>query len=137
MSSFNKVILVGNLTRDPELRYTGSGTAVTNFSLAINRRYRQAGEPREETVFVDIVVFQKQAENCAQYLSKGRSALVEGRLVQRSWTTEEGQKRNKLEVIAQNVQFLGGPPGRGKGEDLPSNSGSNNVDVDPNDDIPF
>ena len=137
MPSFNKVILVGNLTRDPELRYTGGGVPVANFSIAINRRYRQNEEQREETVFVDIVVFQKQAENCAQYLSKGRSVLVEGRLVQRSWTTDEGQKRNKIEVLAQNVQFLGqAGGGRGKGEDVPA-EGAPEHDVDSGDDIPF
>ena len=136
MSGFNKVILVGNLTRDPELRYTGSGTAVTNFSIAINRRYRQNGEPREETVFVDIVVFQKQAENCAQYLSKGRSVLVEGRLVQRSWTTEDGQKRNKLEVVAQSVQFLGGGQGKGR-RDEPQPEPSPDREPDSGDDIPY
>ena len=136
MSGFNKVILVGNLTRDPELRYTGSGTAVTNFSIAINRRYRQNGEPREETVFVDIVVFQKQAENCAQYLSKGRSVLVEGRLVQRSWTTEDGQKRNKLEVVAQSVQFLGSGQGKGR-RDEPQPEPSPDREPDSGDDIPY
>jgi single-strand DNA-binding protein len=112
MASFNKVILMGNLTRDPELRTIPSGTTVCNFDLAINRVYTtQAGERKEEVCYVTIVVWGKQGELCAQYLKKGRSAHVEGHLQQRSWTTPEGQKRSKLEVVAERVQFLG--DGRG------------------------
>ncbi len=109
MASFNKVILMGNLTRDPDLRYTPSGAPVCNFDLAMNRSYTtQAGERKDEVCFMTIVVWNKQAESCGQYLAKGRQALVEGHLQQRSWETPEGQKRNKIEVVAERVQFLGG-----------------------------
>ena len=106
MTSFNKVILIGNLTKDPEIRYTPNGTAVANFSLAVNRKYKQGEEMREEVCFIDIVVFGKQAENCGQYLSKGQGVIIDGRLQQRRWETEEGQKRSRHEVVAQSVQFL-------------------------------
>ena len=109
MGSFNKVILMGNLTRDPDLRYTPSGAPVCNFDLAMNRSYTtQAGERKDEVCFMTIVVWGKQAESCGQYLAKGRQALVEGHLQQRSWETPEGQKRTKIEVVAERVQFLGG-----------------------------
>lgn len=108
MSSFNKVILIGNLTRDPELRYTVNGTAVTNFCVAVNHRYKQNEEMKEEVNFFDIVAFDKQAESCAEHLSRGRSVLVEGRLQQRRWETDDGQKRSKVEIVANIVQFLGG-----------------------------
>ncbi len=112
----NRVFLMGNLTRDPELRYTPAGQAVTNFSLAINRNYTtQSGEKKEDACFVRIAVWGKQAESCAQYLSKGRPVFVEGRLQSRSWETEDGQKRNALDVVASSVQFLG-KPGEGSGE---------------------
>lgn len=108
MASLNKVILVGNLTRDPELRYTPSGFPVSRFSIAINRVYTtNSGEKKEEVDFIPIVVWGKQAENCNQYLNKGRLVLIDGRLQQRSWETQEGEKRHTIEVIAQRVQFLG------------------------------
>jgi len=101
---------MGNLTRDPELRYTPGGTAVTNLRLAVNRRFRtQSGEMKEETAFVTVVAWGKQAETCSQFLSKGRAIFVEGRLQMRSWETPEGQKRNVLEIRASRVQFLGKP----------------------------
>lgn len=106
MTGFNKVILIGNLTKNPELRYTPNGTPVANFGLAVNRKYRQAEELKEEVCFVDIVVFGKQAEHCGQYLSKGNGVIVDGRLQQRRWETEDGQKRSKHEVVAQTVTFL-------------------------------
>ena len=106
MASFNKVILMGNLTKDPEIRYTPGGTAVTSFRLAINHRFKQGEEFREDVCFVDIVVFGKQAENCSQYLNKGNGVIIEGRLQERRWQTEEGQKRSKHEVVAQSVRFL-------------------------------
>ena len=106
----NRVFLMGNLTRDPELRYTPAGQAVTNFSIAINRNYTtQSGEKKEDTCFVRVAVWGKQAENCAQYLSKGKPVFVEGRLQSRSWETEDGQKRSALDVVASSVQFLGKP----------------------------
>jgi single-strand DNA-binding protein len=113
MASYNRVILVGNLTKDPELRYTPSGTAVANLRLAVNSTYKdQSGQKREETCYVTIVVWSKQAEICNQYLKKGRPVLVEGRLIYRSWEAE-GKTRSLLEVRADRVQFLGSPGGGG------------------------
>jgi len=130
MASLNKVFLIGNLTRDPELRYTPSGTAVNKFGLAINRIYTQDGEKKEDTCFVEIVTWGKTAENCQNYLSKGRPILVEGRLQFSSWETPEGQKRSKLEVVAERVQFLGGPRSEGVGTEVPDEGEADN-------DIPF
>jgi len=131
VASFNKVMLMGNLTRDPELRYTSGGQAVCNFSLAINRYFNNKdGERQEEVTFMRITVWGKQGENCAQYLSKGRSAFVEGRLKSRSWETEDGQKRSAVDVVADNVQFLSG---RGGSEA----SGGENQGAVAEDDIPF
>jgi single-strand DNA-binding protein len=106
VAGFNKVILMGNLTRNPELRYTPNGTPVASFGLAVSRRFKQGEDLKEEVCFVDIVVFGKQAEHCGQYLSKGNGAIVEGRLQQRRWETEDGQKRSKHEVVAQTVTFM-------------------------------
>ncbi len=107
MVSFNKVILLGNLTRDPEVRYTPSGTAVASFAIAVNRRYKQGDETKDEVSYIDIVVFGKQAEACGQYLNKGDGILVDGRLQQRRWDDKEtGQKRSKVEVVAQSVNFM-------------------------------
>lgn len=109
--SFNQVTLMGNLTRDPELRTTPSGATVCSFSLALNRSYKNAeGSWVEATDFVDIVAWGPLGERVAQYLTKGRPALVSGRLQSRSWE-QDGQKRNKLEVVAQDVTFLGGGTG--------------------------
>jgi len=106
-ASFNKVLLMGNLTRDPELRYIPSGTAVSTFDLAVNRVYKaQSGEKKQETSFIRTVVWGRRAEVCAEYLKKGSSVFVEGRLRSRSWEGKDGQKRNTIEVIANNVQFL-------------------------------
>ncbi len=117
MASVNKVMLMGNLTRDPELRYTSGGQAVCNFSIAMNRYYNnKEGERQEETTFMRITVWGKQGENCAQYLSKGRSAFVEGRLESRSWEAEDGTKRTSIDVVADNVQFLGGLRGSDGGD---------------------
>ena len=111
MANFNKVILMGNLTRDPEVRYLPSGKAVADLGLAISSRYRtQDGEQKEEGCFVNCSVFGKQAENCGQYLSKGRQVLIEGRLHFEQWE-KDGQKRSALKVIGDRVQFMGG--GRG------------------------
>ena len=111
MASYNRVILLGNLTKDPELRYTPSGTAVANLRLAVNSFFKdQAGQRKEETCFVTVVVWSKQAETCNQYLKKGRPVLVEGRLIYRSWEAE-GKTRSLLEVRADRVQFLGSPGG--------------------------
>ena len=114
MASVNKVILVGNLGRDPELRYIQSGQAVANFSLATSDRWRdKEGNNQERTEWHRIVVWGKSAENCAQYLQKGRSVYVEGRLQTQEWEDKEGIKRKTTEVVAQTVQFLGGRGGAG------------------------
>jgi len=115
VAALNKVFLIGNLTRDPELRYIPSGTAVGKFGLAVNREYldKTSGEKKDNVCFVDITVWGKQAEVCNQYLSKGRPVFIEGRLEFSSWETKEGDKRSKLEVVAERVQFLGS---RGDGE---------------------
>jgi single-strand DNA-binding protein len=112
MASLNSIILIGNLTRDPELRYTQSGAAKAQFAVAINRYWKdREGNRQEETTFVPIVVWGAHAENCANYLKKGRPVAVEGRLSIRSYTTEEGEQRKITEVVANNVQFLGSPQG--------------------------
>ena len=107
MASLNKVFLIGNLTRPPELRYTPSGTAVADVRLAVNRNYTtQGGEKREETCFLTVVVWGKQAEACGEYLDKGSPILVEGRLQTREWEGKDGQKRTVIEVVAERVQFM-------------------------------
>ncbi|MCU0665539.1 MAG: single-stranded DNA-binding protein [Candidatus Omnitrophica bacterium] len=118
MASLNKVLLIGNLTKDPELRYTPQGTAVANLRMAINRKYRDRNqEQKEEVCFITVVVWDKQAEVCNQYLQKGRSVFIEGRLQSRSWEDNTGQKKSVIEVRAERVQFLGGKPGEGKAPD--------------------
>jgi single-strand DNA-binding protein len=125
-ASLNKVFLMGNLTRDPELRYIPSGTAVANFSLAINRAYKDAGgEKKEEVSYVRVVVWGKMAEVCGEYLTKGRPVLVEGRLKSRSWEAQDGQKRSALDVVATSVQFIGAKGDRPQaGESRGSSSNS-------------
>jgi single-strand DNA-binding protein len=117
MASFNKVILMGNLTRDPELRYTPKGTAIAKVGLAVNRVWtNEAGEKKEEVTFVDVDIFGRTAENVGQYMRKGRPMLVEGRLKLDQWDDKQtGQKKSKLGVVAETVQFLGGAPGAGEG----------------------
>ncbi len=124
---YNKVILIGNLTRDPEVRYTPQGTPVTNFSLAVNRKYRAGDDMREEVSYFDIVVFGKQAETAGQYLNKGSSVLVDGRLQQRRWDDREtGQKRSKVEVVAEVLRFM---PKRGSGGETFGERGSETYDT--------
>lgn len=140
MASLNKVILLGNLTRNPELRYTPSGTPVSSFGLAVNRRYRQGEEWKDEVCFVDIVTYGRQAETVGEYLSKGSLALVEGRLQWRSWESEDGQRRSKHEVVASNVQFM--PRTRDEGMGRASSEGPGggeemDLSVPEDDDIPF
>ena len=119
MASYNKVLLMGNLTRDPEVKYTPKGTALANLGLAVNRRWTtETGEQKEEVTFVDVEVWGRQAETAGQYLSKGRPVFIEGRLKLDSWEDKEsGQKRNKLKVVAERVQFLGAPSGRSEFKD--------------------
>ncbi len=138
MVAFNRVILAGNLTRDPEIRYLPSGVSVTSFSLAINFRYKSNNELKEEVSFFDVVVFGKLGENCAEYLAKGRPVLVEGRLRQRRWE-QEGVKRSKIEIVADGVQFLGGGtrgPGGGQAPPEPA-AGPGGAPAPPDDDVPF
>ena len=114
MAAINRVVLVGNLTRDPELRHTPSGTAVCNLRLAVNtRRKDETGQWVDKPNYFDITVWGNQGERCAQYLSKGRPVGVDGRLEWREWETPEGNKRQAVDVVADTVQFLGG---RGDGE---------------------
>jgi single-strand DNA-binding protein len=108
-ASLNKVLLIGNLTRDPDLKYLPSGTAVANFGLAVNRTYTDAdGQKTDDTCFVDVSAWSRLAEVSGEYLSKGKPVFIEGRLQFQSWETENGEKKSKLKVVAQNIQFLGG-----------------------------
>jgi single-strand DNA-binding protein len=117
MASFNKVILLGNLTRDPEVRYTPKGTAVTELGMAVNRVYTaENGEKREETTFVDITLWGRTAEIAGEYLKKGRPVFIEGRLQLDTWDDKQsGQKRSKLKVVGEGLQLIGSRPGGGSG----------------------
>ena len=107
MIGLNKVFLMGNLTRDPELRYTPNGTAVAGFGVAVNRRYTtKEGDRKEDVDFFEVEVWDKQAENCNEYLAKGRGILIEGRLRQDRWEDESGNKRSKFKIVASSVQFM-------------------------------
>jgi single-strand DNA-binding protein len=146
MANYNRVILAGNLTRDPQLTVLPSNTPVCEFGLAVNRRWRgQDGQNREETCFVDCRLYGPQAETFNQYMSKGRSALVEGRLRLDQWETQDGQKRSKLSVVVERFQFLGSARG-GSGSPQQADraaerpSPPSQEDVPPpggDDDIPF
>ncbi len=120
MGEYNKIILMGNLTRDPELRYTPAGLAVCEFSLAVPHRSRVHDEIKEDVCYIDVVVFGRIGERSKERLHKGSRVLVDGRLTQRRWETPEGQKRSKYEVIANTVQFIdgGAVPAAGQEEDL-------------------
>lgn len=149
MANLNIVILAGNLTQNPEVRYTPQGTAVAQFRLAVNRTYRtKDGQQKEEVCFVDIETWGRQAETCGEYLSKGRPVLVEGRLVLDTWENKEGQKRSKHKVRANRVQFLGSPgSGGGSSQAAPPPSAPFEEDFTPSsefeppsrggDEIPF
>lgn len=161
MASFNKVILMGNMTRDPEVRYTPGGTAVSEIGLAVNDRRKDAkGEWVDETTFVDVTLWGRQAEIAGEYLTKGSPILVEGRLKLDSWE-KDGQKRSKLRVVCENMRMLGGKGGGGRGgasgpppdesefdgggggggrhesRGSASRGGSSGADRPPPDDIPF
>ena len=152
MASFNKVILLGNLTRDPEVRYTPKGSAVCDLGIAVNRVYTtEGGERREEVTFVDVVLWARLAEIAGEYLKKGRPVFIEGRLQMDSWDDKQtGQKRTKLRVVGESMQLLGGRPGGAAGdtpeEDRTAASGGGKTtappksakSVEPDDDeIPF
>lgn len=112
MANLNKVLLIGNLTRDPELRYLQSGTAVCDFGIAVNRRFKSAGgEQKEEVLFVDVTAFGKQAETVSEYLQKGRPVFIEGRLKLDQWTGQDGQKRSRMSVVMEQFQFMDARPG--------------------------
>jgi len=135
-ASLNKVILVGNLTKDPETKFLPSGQAVSNLRLACNRKFKAAnGEFKEEVTYVSIEVWGKQAENCQEYLRKGSPVLIEGRLKLKEWTTQDGQKRSMLEVVAERVQFLSGGS-RGQDGAASSSSSGGGYDGPPPSDMP-
>ena len=140
MASLNKVLLIGNLTRPPELRYTPSGTAVADLRLAVNRNYTtQGGEKREEATFLTVVVWSKQAESCGEYLDKGSQIFVEGRLQTRDWEGKDGQKRTVTEVVAERVQFMSRAKGGGPAaavSSAPAFAGDE-VPAAADDDVPF
>lgn len=158
MASYNKVILMGNLTRDPEMKYIPSGSAVTNFGLAVNERYtdRQTGEQKENTCFVEIEAWGRQAEVANEYLSKGRPVFIEGALKFDSWETEDGSKRSRLSVRVFRLQLMGGrrdedemgggyadaqpaaaPTQSASYEDAPAAPGPSSAPSATEDDIPF
>ncbi|HEV8069195.1 MAG TPA: single-stranded DNA-binding protein [Planctomycetaceae bacterium] len=163
MSSFNKVILLGNLTRDPQVRYTPGGTAVAELGLAVNRTWfdQKTNSRREETTFVDVTLWGRQAEVAGEYLAKGRQVLIEGRLQLDTWEDKEsGQKRSKLKVVSENMKMVGGRGeggggsggggGRGEGgrSEAPRSGGQRDMesagggpeefhDAPPDDDVPF
>ena len=123
-ANLNKTMLIGNLTRDVELKYTTSGAAVANFGLAVNRTYTNSdGEKVDDVCFVDVVAWNKLAEICGDYLSKGRPVFIEGRLQMDNWEDADGKKRSKLKVVAQNIQFL--------------SSGRADAEKDAESDVPF
>jgi single-strand DNA-binding protein len=149
MASFNKVILAGNLTRDPELRYTPKGTAIARLGIACNRKWKsETGELKEEVTFVDVDAFGKQAETIGQYLKKGRPILIEGRLRYDTWEDKQsGQKKSKLGVVLESFQFLDSGGGRGEGSPAPARPAAASApaaaeapDAEPpheGDDVPF
>lgn len=155
MASLNKVFLIGNLTRDPELRYTAGGTAVADVNIAVNQRFvnRNKNEQRDEVVYVAVTVWGKQAEACGEYLTKGSSLFVEGRLQLDTWEGKDGQKKNRLRVVAQRVQFIGKPKAAKSGvssrdsmsQDIPEETSGNvneeeiesEVNNEGNDGVPF
>lgn len=131
MATFNKVIMMGNLTRDPEMRATPKGTAVCSFSLALNRKYKtETGEDKEEVTFVDVEAYGKQAELIGKYVTKGRPLMVEGRLKLDSWE-KNGEKRSRLKVVTENFQFMGGRDDAAGGSSARDVESGNYDDVSP------
>lgn len=133
MAGLNKVMIIGNLGKDPEMRFTANGSAVANFNVAVSRQYAGSdGERREDTEWFTVVAWNKLAEQCNQFLQKGKKVYVEGRLQTRSWDGQDGQKRYRTEVVAQEVQFLDRAGGPGGGPRDPMDS-----DITDPDDLPF
>lgn len=143
MANLNKVFLIGNLTRDPELRYTPSGTAIASFGIATNREWKSSdGEKKKEVCYVDINMFGRRAEVINEYFSKGNPIFIEGRLQFQQWETKDGQKRNTLRVVAEDFQFIGSKTKKGEGPDISDATDFNNdqstTPTDINDEeIPF
>ena len=132
MPGLNKVMIIGNLGKDPEMRFTSNGSPVTNFSVAVSRQFGGAdGERREETEWFTVVAWNKLAEQCNQFLQKGRKVYVEGRLQTRSWDGQDGQKRYRTEVVATAIQFLDRGTGAGGGREAIDS------DITDPDDLPF
>ena len=131
MANFNKVFLMGNLTRDPELKFTAGGAAICTFDIAVNREWKDksSGEKKKEVGYFRINVWGATGENCSKFLAKGRPVFVEGRLQHRTWTTEDGQKRSAVDVVADTVQFMGGKPDadRPPVDDLPPMPDDNDI----------
>lgn len=151
MANLNKVMIIGNLTRDPEVRYTPKGTAVADLGIAVNRQWtNEAGEKQEEVTFIGVTLWGRQAELAQQYLAKGRSVYIEGRLTQESWDDKEtGKKQTKTKVVGEHMQFLGGngekqprdesapPPERRQRAAAPPQRDNSATDGPEEDDIPF
>ena len=143
MANINRVVLVGNLTKDPELRHTPSGTAVCSLRIAVNSRRRdESGQWVDKPNYFDVSIFGNQAESSAQYLSKGRPVGIDGRLDWREWQTQDGQKREAVEIVAESVQFLGSRgDGGGENQFVPAGAtATSGTDADfsgADDDIPF
>jgi single-strand DNA-binding protein len=143
MANLNKVFLIGNLTRDPELRYTPSGTAVASFGIAVNRTWTgQDGGKKDEVCYVDVNAFARRAEVINEYFSKGNPIFIEGRLQFNQWETKDGQKPNTLRVVAENFQFIGGTTKKSEMPEIPGESNLNkNISTDEtdisNEEIPF
>jgi single-strand DNA-binding protein len=141
MASFNRVILAGNLVRDPQLAYTPNNTAACEFSVAVNRRWRDRdGNNKEEVSYVDMTAYGRTGETINQYMGKGRPILVEGRLRQRRWTDKEGQNRSKLDVVVENFSFIDSGSGRGGGRSTADDPGPPPADDAPpsgDADVPF
>lgn len=127
---YNKIILIGNLTHDVEIRYTPGGTPVGTLRIAVNSKYKQGDEMKDETLFIDAVVFGKQAETCGQYLSKGNPVLIEGRLRERRWEYE-GQKKSKMEIVCNNVRFMPRRESAGKADVHTDPSPDETSDLEP------
>jgi len=140
-ANINRVVLVGNLTRDPELRHTPSGTAVCSLRIAVNtRRKDEAGQWADKPNYFDVTVWGQQGENCAQYLAKGRPVAIDGRLEWREWEAQDGTKRQAVEIVADSVQFLGGRQDAEGAAYVPAGAASSGDDFPSSpadDDIPF
>jgi single-strand DNA-binding protein len=140
MANINRVILVGNLTKDPELRHTPSGNAVCKLRIAVNTRQKDqsTGQWGDKPNYFDVTVWGAQGESCAQFLAKGRPVAVDGRLDWREWEAQDGSKRQAVEIIAENVQFLGSREAGGDTSFVPQGTTAANADFGPaDDDIPF